>query len=72
MMETISLSNGPRQRDSERWVAEVLFLTLLLNPDNGSSMVLGASASRSNLFFSSVYGASAESKFGLKYPDLRN
>jgi len=71
-METISLSNRSRQRESGRWAAGLLFLALVLNPDNGSLMALGASASRSNLFFSSVYGASAEPKFGMKHPDPRN
>ena len=71
MMETIGLSNRSPQAESERWVVESLFLTLLLNPDNSSHMVLGASASRSNLFFSSVYGASAEPNFGLKHPGTK-
>jgi len=51
---------------------ETLFLTLLLNPDEGSPRMVAAGASKSNLFISNVYGASAEPKFGMKHPGLRN
>ncbi len=71
-METIGLSIPSDHYDASRWVMETLFLTLLLNPDEGSLMMVAAGASKSNLFFSNVYGASAEPKFGMKHPSLRN
>ena len=49
---------------------EYVFLTLLLNPREGSPNVVAAGAARSNLFFSSMYGASAQPNFGLKHRDV--
>lgn len=66
-METTSLSN-PSSHPAEKFM-EYVFLTLLLNPREGSATVVAAGASRSNLFFSRMYGASAQPNFGLKPRD---
>jgi len=71
-METICLSIPSDHYDASSRVLETVFLALLLNPDEGSSTMVTAGASKSNLFFSSVYGASAEPKFGMKHPGSRN
>ena len=71
-METTSLSNPGRYRESAKRFREWVFLTLLLNPREDSPIVVAAGASRSNLFFSSMYGASAQPNFGLKPRDAFN
>ena len=65
-METTSLSNPSSYQESAARFREWVFLTLLLNPREDSPIVVAAGASRSNLFFSSMYGASAKPNFGLK------
>lgn len=64
-METVCLSNRTAQAESVEVVMEFLLLALLLKPDK-TPIVVGAGASKSNFFFSRMYGASAQSKFGLK------
>ena len=64
-METFCLSNRADKRELERW-AGMAFLALLLHPTDESPVVWAAYASESNLFFSNMYGASADIKFGLK------
>jgi hypothetical protein len=68
-METTSLSNPSSYRESAKRLREWVFLTLLLNPREDSPVVVAVGASRSNLFFSSMYGASAQPNFGLKPKD---
>ena len=65
-METTSLSYPSSDLESTARSREWVFLTLLLNPCEDSPAVVAAGASRSNLFFSSMYGASAKPNFGLK------
>ena len=65
-METFRLSNRADKRELERWAAGLAFLALLLNPIGESRVGWAAHASESNLFFSNMYGASADVKFGLK------
>jgi hypothetical protein len=71
-METTSLSNPSSYRESAKRLREWVFLTLLLNPPEGSPIAVAAGASKSNLFFSSMYGASAQPNFGLKPRDAFN
>jgi hypothetical protein len=68
-METTSLSKPGSHRESAERFRAYVFLTLLLNPYEGSPIVVAAGASRSNLFFSRMYGASAQPNFGLKPRD---
>jgi hypothetical protein len=68
-METTSLSNPSSYRESPERFMEWIFLTLLVNPREDSPTVVAAGASRSNLFFTSMYGASAQPNFGLKPRD---
>jgi len=68
-METKSLLNPNSPSESTVKFTEWVFLTLLLNSPEGSPRVVAAGASRSNLFFSSMYGASAQPNFGLKPKD---
>ena len=56
--------NGHFARD--RVNREILFLAFLLESDLDSPTVVAAGASRSNLFFSRMFGASAKPNFGLK------
>ena len=65
-METTSLSNASSYREPRLRFGEWVFLTLLLSPREDSQIVVAAGASKSNLFFSSMYGASAKPNFGLK------
>jgi hypothetical protein len=68
-METKSLLNPSSQSESGMKFTGWVFLTLLLNFPAGSPRVVAAGASKSNLFFSSMYGASAQPNFGLKPRD---
>jgi hypothetical protein len=68
-METTSLSNLGSHREPVEQFREWVFLTLLLDPQKGSPIAVAAGASRSNLFFSRMYGASAQPNFGLKPRD---
>jgi len=65
-METTSLSNTSSYLESNEGFREWIFLILLLNPREDSPTVVAAGASRSNLFFSRMYGASAKPNLGLK------
>jgi hypothetical protein len=58
--------HAERSNEREKLATKILFLALLLNPEEGSPIVVGAGSSKSNLFFSNLYGSSAEPKFGLK------
>jgi hypothetical protein len=69
MEETTSLSDPSSYPESPKRFREWVFLTLLLNPPESSPIAVAAGASKSNLFFSSVYGASAQPNFGLKPRD---
>ncbi|OLE58747.1 MAG: hypothetical protein AUG17_06065 [Crenarchaeota archaeon 13_1_20CM_2_53_14] len=64
-METSCLYYPADQRDGCEWVGRALFLTLLLNPDQDSRTTVATGASRSNLFFSRMFGASLERRSGL-------
>jgi hypothetical protein len=68
-METKSLFNPSDPAESTMKFREWVFLTLLLGFPARSPRVVAAGASRSNLFFSSMYGASAQPNFGLKPRD---
>jgi hypothetical protein len=68
-METTSLSKPGSHRESAERFSEWVLLTLLLSPHEDSPTVVAVGASRSNLFFSSMYGASAQPNFGLKPRD---
>jgi hypothetical protein len=68
-METKSLFSASGSRETVDVDREILFLSLLLNPDVGSPSTVAPGASRSNLFFSTMYGASAKPNFGLKPRD---
>ena len=68
-METTSLSDPSNYRELAQRFREWVLLTLLLNPDEDSPIVVAAGASRSNLFFTRMYGASAQPNFGLKPRD---
>jgi hypothetical protein len=68
-METRCLSNPSSQLESAERFSEWVLLTLLLGPHEDSPTVVAVGASRSNLFFSSMYGASAQPNFGLKPRD---
>ena len=69
-METFCLSNRADKRELERWAAGMAFLALLLNPIDESRVGWATYASESNLFFSKMFGASADIKFGLKPRNL--
>ena len=68
-METTSLLNPSGPAEAAMKLREWVFLTLLLGFPAGSPRVVAAGASKSNLFFSSMYGASAQPNFGLKPRD---
>ncbi len=67
-METSSLSTLSYTNRLETSMRILLF-AILLNQREAAPTTVAATASRSNLFFSNMYGASADSKFGLKPKD---
>ena len=69
-MERKRLFTPVKHSDSARWARETLFLALLLNLGEGPLKTVASSASKSNLFFTSMYGASAQPNFGLKPRDI--
>jgi hypothetical protein len=68
-METEILFSASGSRETVEVERGLLFLSLLLNPDVGSTSTVAPGASRSNLFFSKMYGASAKPNFGLNPRD---
>jgi hypothetical protein len=68
-METRCLFNPSGQVESAERFSEWVLLTLLLSSHEDSPTVVALGASKSNLFFSSMYGASAQPNFGLKPRD---
>ena len=62
-METESLFSSSSNPAGEIG-GEILFLALLLTQVESSPTVVAAGASKSNLFFSRMFGASAEANFG--------
>ncbi len=52
-------------RKSDEWVRDLILLSILLKPETDSPITVAAGASKSNLFFSRMFGASAEPKFSL-------
>jgi len=64
-MEASCTIHSADHRKSDGWIGELAFLSVLLKPETGSPIVVAAGASKSNLFFSRMFGASAEPRFGL-------
>src|SRR5260370_4345576 len=64
-MEMIVVFNPANHRESVRQIWRGVFLTLLLDPHGGSPQVVATGASKSNLFFSSMFGSSAKPRFAL-------
>jgi hypothetical protein len=64
-MEASCTFHPADHRKSDEWIGEFIFLFILLRPETGSPIVVAAGASKSNLFFSRMFGASAEPQFGL-------
>jgi len=64
-MGTKVVFNPANHWESQRRVWTSAFLTLPLDSDEGSPRVVATGASKSNLFFSRMFGASAEPRFGL-------
>jgi len=64
-MGTKVVFNPANHWESQRRVWRSVFLTLPLDSDEGSPRVVATGASKSNLFFSRMFGASAEPRFGL-------
>ena len=64
-METTCLFTPVNHAESARWAMQTIFLALLLNPKEGSPKTVATGASKSNLFFSRMFGASAEPRFAL-------
>ncbi len=46
-------------------MGKIILLSILLKAEMGSPVVVAAGGSKSNLFFSRMFGASAEPRFGL-------
>jgi len=67
-METISLSSLNHTERLETGM-RILLLAILFSQSEVAPTTVAATASKSNLFFSNMYGASADSKFGLKPKD---
>lgn len=68
-METISLSTPGGSKKFEIGL-NILFLAVLLDNEKISSMNVAATASRSNLFFTSLYGIGVKRHLGLKVRKL--
>ncbi len=64
-METTCLFTPVNRADSARWVRITIFLALLLNIDESPPKAVATGASKSNLFFSRMFGASAQPRFAL-------
>jgi hypothetical protein len=68
-METKRLFSASGSSETLEVERGILFLSLLLNPDVGSPSTVAPGASKSNLFFSKMYGASVKPNLGLKPRD---
>ena len=65
-METTSLCILGTVNATSEMGLRILFLSFLLDNDVESKSTIAATASRSNLFFARMYGASQKPCFGLK------
>ena len=63
-MEASSHFHSVDPRESGDW-AQAIILSLLLNAVDDSPVIVAAGASKSNLFFSAMFGASAEPRFAV-------